>query len=79
MFDFIHCDLWGPFLVFTLDGSKLFLTISDDFSKPTWVCLLPNKVQTRPYAQSFFNLVETQFQYKMKKIKMDNEIEFYMP
>ena len=34
-FDLVHCDLWGPFFVFTIDGCRYFLTIVDDFSRCT--------------------------------------------
>ena len=34
-FDFIHCDLWGPFATYTVEGYKYFLTIVDDFSRCT--------------------------------------------
>ena len=39
-FDLIHCDLWGPFSVSTIDHCKYFLTIVDDYSRCTWVYLL---------------------------------------
>ena len=34
-FDLIHCDLWGPFSVSTMDGCKFVLTIVDDCSRYT--------------------------------------------
>ena len=34
-FYLIHCDLWGPFLVSTVDGCKFFLSIVDDCSRCT--------------------------------------------
>ncbi|XP_075648679.1 uncharacterized protein LOC142619466 [Castanea sativa] len=34
-FDLIHCDLWGPFSVSTIDNCKYFLTIVDDCSRCT--------------------------------------------
>lgn len=78
IYDLIHCDLWGPSSVSTLYGSKFFLTNVDDFSKSTWEYLLKTKAQTKPYLQSFFNLVETQFQSHTKKIRTNNRIKFYM-
>lgn len=35
MFDPIHCDIWGPHSVSSLDGSKCFLTIVDGYSRMT--------------------------------------------
>ena len=34
-FDLLHCDLWSPFLVSTIDNCKYFLTIVDDCSRST--------------------------------------------
>lgn len=34
-FDLIHWDVWGPYSIPSLDGSKYFLTIVDDFSRIT--------------------------------------------
>ena len=42
-FDLIHCDLWGPFSVSTIDGCKFFFTIVDDCSRCTCVYLLKHK------------------------------------
>lgn len=79
IFDFIHCDLWGPFSISSLNGSRFFLTIVDDFSRSTWVYLLQNKAQAQSYLQFFFQLVDTQFKSKIKKIRLDNRVEFLMP
>jgi hypothetical protein len=45
-FDIIHCDIWGPFSVNTINGSRYFLTIVDDFTRFTWVYLMHHKSQT---------------------------------
>ena len=78
MFDLIHCDLWGPFSTKSLTGSSYFLTIVDDFTRFTWVHLLENKAQTRTHIQAFFNLVETQFNTRIKTLRSDNGFEFNM-
>ena len=58
-FDLLHCDLWGPFSVPTIDNCKYFLTIVDDCSRSTWVYLLKHKSQTQSILEQFCNLVET--------------------
>ena len=77
-FDLIHCDLWGPFPTKSISGSSYFLTIIDDHTRFTWIHLLDNKSQTRTHIQSFFTMVETQFNTKIKSLRSDNGIEFHM-
>jgi len=77
-FDLIHCDIWGPFFIKSLTGSSYFLTIVDDHTRFTWIHLLENKSQTRTHIQAFFNLVETQFNAKIKILRSDNGAKFNM-
>jgi len=77
-FDLIHYDIWGPFSTKSLTGSSYFLTIVDDHTRFTWIHLLENKSQTRTHIQAFFNLVETQFNAKIKCLQSDNGVEFNM-
>jgi hypothetical protein len=58
-FDIIHCDIWGPLSVNTINGSRFFLTIVDDFSRFTWVYLMHHKSQTKSIIQSFSTYVTT--------------------
>jgi hypothetical protein len=78
-FDLIHCDIWGPYSTDSLNGVKYFLTIVDDFSRFTWVHLMVTKSQTRHLLVFFINLIETQFNTKVKTLRSDNGIEFHMP
>jgi hypothetical protein len=77
-FNLIHCDIWGPYSTDSLNGIKYFLTIVDDFSRFTWVHLMVTKSQTRHLLVSFLNLIETQFNTKVKTLRSDNGIEFHM-
>ena len=63
-FDLFHCDLWGPFSLSTIDGCRYFLTIVDNCSRCTWVCLLKHKSQTQLTLEQFCTMVETQFSRK---------------
>ena len=42
-FDLMHVDIWGPYSTPSLNGSKYFFTIVDDFSRCTWSFLMPHK------------------------------------
>jgi hypothetical protein len=79
VFDIVHCDIWGPFSVESINGSRFFLTIVDDYSRYTWIYLLHSKSQTRQLLQSFFTLIQTQFQINIKVIRSDQGSEFIMP
>lgn len=78
MFDLIHCDIWGPLSTQSINGCSYFLTIVDDYSSFTWIHLLQSKSQAASFIQNFFNLVETQFQTKIKALRSDNGSEFHM-
>jgi len=56
-----------------------FLTIVDDFSRFTWIYLLQSKSQVQNLLQSFYHLIKTQFQLKIKAIRSDHGAEFCMP
>jgi len=77
-FDLIHCDIWGPFSIKSNIGCSFFLTIVDDHSRYTWVYLLHHKSQTRDFITSFFHLVETKFNTKIKCVRSDNGPKFCM-
>lgn len=75
-FELIHCDVWGPFAVQSHNGARFFLTIVDDFTRSTWVHLLNSKSETHSHIVSFFTLVETQFNTKIKTLRTDFGTEF---
>jgi transposase InsO family protein len=79
IFDLIHCDIWSPFSINSLNGVKYFLTIVDDFSRFTWIHLMVTKSETWNLLIAFIQLIETQFSSKVKCLHIDNEIEFHMP
>jgi len=68
----------GPYSTNAYDVSRYFLTLVDDLSRTTWVYLLQTKSEIRKCIESFYHLVETQFNYKIKNIRSDNGIEFKM-
>ena len=78
IFELVHCDIWGPCSTNAYDGSRYFLTLVDDLSRTTWVYLLQTKSETRKCIESFYHIVETQFNCKIKNIRSDNGAEFKM-
>ncbi|XP_071726730.1 uncharacterized protein [Rutidosis leptorrhynchoides] len=74
--DLIHLDLWGPFRVQSREGYKYFLTIVDDYSRAVWLFLVKSKEEVCDNIISFVQLLETQFNKKVKMFRSDNGTEF---
>ncbi|GJY52425.1 putative RNA-directed DNA polymerase [Tanacetum coccineum] len=72
----IHLDVWGPYRVVSREGFRYFLTIVDDYSRSVWVYMLKSKDEVFSMFVSFYNLVLTQFDKKIKTIRSDNGTEF---
>ena len=71
----IHIDTWGPYKVNYKGKYKYFLTLVDNYSRVTWVHLLQLKSDAFQAIQKFINIVETQFEKKIKIIRLDNAFE----
>ena len=74
--DLIHLDVWGPYKVVSREGFRYFLTIVDDFTRSVWVYMLKGKHEVFEMFQSFFRMVLTQFNIKIKIVRSDNGTEF---
>ncbi|XP_019240116.1 PREDICTED: uncharacterized protein LOC109220107 [Nicotiana attenuata] len=76
LFHLIHLDVWGPHKLPTYDRKHDFLTIVDDFSRYTWVCLLQSKSEVVTVLKDFLTMVKTQFDMNVKVLRSDNGKEF---
>ncbi|KAL0298504.1 UNVERIFIED_CONTAM: Retrovirus-related Pol polyprotein from transposon TNT 1-94 [Sesamum radiatum] len=76
LFELIHIDLWGPYKHASLSGCHFFLTIVDDYSRTTWTYLLKHKSQAVPLLETYLQMVQTQFDAKVKFVRSDNGLEF---
>lgn len=72
--DLIHVDL-GEMNELSLGGAKYFLLFKDDYSHFRTVYFLKNKSEAVDKLNVFLNLVENQFDKKVKKLKSDNGTE----
>lgn len=74
--DLIHCDLWGPSPIVSMDGYRYYVIFVDDFSRFTW--FYPLKVKSDFYGVllAFVNMVQTQFSSKIKMFQSDGGTEF---
>nr|GEY38201.1 putative Gag-polypeptide of LTR copia-type [Tanacetum cinerariifolium] len=72
--ELVHLDLWGPYKVTSREGYKYFLTIVDDFSRAVWVYLIKSKDETFDVFMSFINLIQNQFQIKIKVVRLPSSV-----
>ncbi|CAN1226049.1 Retrovirus-related Pol polyprotein from transposon RE2 [Linum grandiflorum] len=79
VFELLHVVIWGPYSVPTIDNHRYFLTIVDDHSRFTWVCLLTSKSAARQSLINFCLEVLTQYDTSIKTIRTDNGLEFSIP
>lgn len=75
-FELIHADVWGPYSEPSLSGTNYMLTLVDDYTRVTWVYLLHHKSQVATTFSTFINMIQNQFETKVKKIRIDNGSEF---
>jgi hypothetical protein len=75
----IHFDIWGPLSTKSLHGYAYFLTAVDDHSRFTWTIMMKHKSEARKHVMNFVNLIENQYNSKIKIIRSDNGVEFIMP
>lgn len=73
----IHSDVWGPSRVTTQSGKSWFITFIDDHTRVTWVFLLKEKSEAEMVFKNFYNMIQTQFQTKIKIFRSDNGKEFF--
>ena len=75
-FELIHCDIWGKYRTPSFTKANYFLTIVDDYSRTVWVYLLRHKHEASTCIMHFYEMVKTQFEKKIKRIRCDNGGEF---
>jgi Integrase core domain/GAG-pre-integrase domain len=74
--ELVHSDVWGPAPVSSYNDYRYFMIFIDDYSRTTWLYLMKNKSEVFSHFQTFLNLVETQFNKKIKILRTDNGTEF---
>lgn len=72
----IHTDVWGPTPLSSISGFKYYVIFVDDWSRFTWLFPLRYKSEVFSTFQQFKNLVENQFDLKIKVMRCDNGGEY---
>ena len=75
-FSTIHSDLWGPSRTPNRTNTKWFITFIDDHTRMSWLYLLKDKTEVCQTFINFHNMVQTQFQTKIKILHTDNGTEY---
>ncbi|GJY02353.1 ribonuclease H-like domain-containing protein [Tanacetum coccineum] len=74
--ELVHLDLWGPYRITSSEGYKYFLTVVDDYTRAVWIYLIKSKDEVYYFITVFYNLIENQFNKKVKVFRSDNGTEF---
>ena len=76
-FTLIHCDVWGPSRVQKVFGARWFVTFIDDHTHMSWIYLVKKKAKVALVFKVFKNMIENQFQQKIKVLRSDSGTEYY--
>ena len=74
--ELVHSDLCGPVSPPSLGGSRYVLTLTDDYSRASWILFLKSKAEVSDQVQSWITLVENQFGVRVKRIRTDRGGEY---
>lgn len=74
--ELLHTDICGPLSVNSLRGSRYILTITDDFSRFTWLFFLKHKSETLSKFRQFKATQELQSNHRIKIIRSDRGGEY---
>ena len=74
--ELVHTDLWGPFSVASLGGSRYYIIFIDDSSRKVWVYFLKNKSDVFETFKEWKAMVEIETGLKVKCLRSDNGGEY---
>jgi len=74
--ELVHTDVCGPMSEPSLNGSRYFITFTDDLTRMSWIYFLRAKTEVADAFMKFKALVENQSGKKIKALKSDNESEY---
>ena len=72
----VHTDLWGPAPVISLGGRKHYISLTDDYSRYTWLALLRTKDEALEAYKTFVAWAKTQHGATIKKLRSDRGGEY---
>lgn len=72
----VHMDFWGPYETPTIGGSRYMLTITDDFSRKSWIYLTKQRSEVYQVFKSWHNQAQLESGQKLKALRSENAPEF---
>lgn len=72
----VHCDVWGPAPVTSVQGFRYYIIFIDNFSRFSWMYPLKKKSDVMAVFKTFQSLVENQFARKIQIFQSDGGGEF---
>ncbi|CAN1145812.1 Retrovirus-related Pol polyprotein from transposon TNT 1-94, partial [Linum perenne] len=76
-FAVVHSDIWGPMKIRNVNGARWFITFIDDHTRLTWTFLMKEKSEATSIFQTFYTMVQTQFQTQIQVLKTDNAHDYF--
>lgn len=76
LLEIVHADVCGPMEVKSINGSRYFLLLVDDFSRMSFAYFLKSKCDVFSCFKQFMSMVENQKGKQIKCLRTDNGGEF---
>ena len=74
--ELIHIDVVGPITPKGFKGSLWYVVFTDDYTRWRYVCNMKTKGQAQDEVKRFINMVYTQMDRTIKRVRIDNGTEF---
>ena len=71
-----HSDVWGPARVTSINGSRYYISFTDDCKRRCTVLFMKNKSEAPDKIKEYTTYTERKFDVKLKTLRVDNGGEF---
>lgn len=72
----LHVDICGPLGAQTISGHEYFILFKDEYSTFRWIHFMKSRVEAFDHIKRCINAIESEFDYKVKKLVSDRGSEF---
>ena len=76
-FVLVHSDIWGPSRVNNIIQTQWLIIFIDDHTHLYWVYLIKEKTKVKRVSKNFHEIIQNQFETKIKMLQTDNGKEHY--